>query len=162
MTHALRILLPAVFLASTLVGGCARPEETAADRRTEEIALAMQIGAPLPDAVDTRAMWSAASEVPYSHRLDVDAIDQWYEELPDRFECDPAEPVTRGAGHARQRWSLSCVVDEGAWWLVLTAATTPSGGEATTIVGVHHELKPAPTSIAKFAASFRWSTARWA
>jgi hypothetical protein len=142
----LRRHLPAVLLASTIVGGCARTAETAADRRAEEIAIAMQIGAPLPDAIDTRTFWSAASQVPYSHRLDIDAIDQWYADLPNRFECEPAETTPRSVDRERRpRWSLRCLVDEGAWWLVITADTSPSAGEAVTVVGAHHELKLAPT-----------------
>lgn len=100
----------------------------------------MQIGAPLLDAVDTRTIWSAASQVPYSHRLDVDAIDQWYEDLPNRFECQPTEPALRSAGRERRpRWSLRCVIDEGDWWLVITSDTARNAGEAATVVGVRHE-----------------------
>lgn len=147
-TRSLRRHLPALLLAATIVGGCARAAETPADRRAEEIEIAMQIGAPLPDAIDTRTIWSAANQVTFSHGLDIDAIDQWYDDLPNRFECEPAQTTAQARRERRPPWSLRCVVDEGDWWLVVTADTTRDAGEAATVVEVHHELKLAPTSAA--------------
>ena len=142
-THARRSIAIAVALGlAALAGGCASPARTDADRRAEDVAIAMQIGPPLPDAIDTRRVWEPSNEIPYSHVVDVGAIDEWYDALPDRFECDPAGPVakdTLAAGGAS--WSITCLVDEGDYSLVITAHTTLDGDIAFTTVGAHHELE---------------------
>lgn len=140
-TNARRSAAIAVGLGlAAVASGCAPPARTDADRRAEDVAIAMQIGPPLPDAIDTRAVWEPSSQISYSHVVDVGAIDEWYDALPDRFECDPVGPMAKDALAAGDvSWSIRCLVDEGDYSLVITAHTTVEGDIAFTTVGAQHE-----------------------
>jgi hypothetical protein len=127
---------------AALLAGCSEPAETASDRRAEDIVATIKIGGPLLDAVDRQHAWVPLNGALYTHRADFDALRQWYDELPERFDCDQIETVGLDGPPPREGsmiWTLRCFVDDGDYQQVISATTTIIDGEAATSVGAYHE-----------------------
>ena len=131
-------LAVAAFLA-----GCSDPAETASDRRAEDIVATMRIGPPLPDAVELHHSWVPPNGALFTHRADFDALRKWYQELPERFDCDQVETLGIDGPPPREGrsviWTLTCFVEDGDYLQVISATTTVIDGEAATSVGAYHE-----------------------
>jgi len=142
---AFRAVRVAPLAVAVLAAGCSEPAETVGDRRAEDIVAVSRIGPPLPDAVDERRAWVPLNGALYTHRVDLEPIRQWYDQLPERFDCDEIETVgldgpMPGESHP-VTWSLRCYVADGDYWQVIAAATTVMNGEASTSVGAYHERR---------------------